>query len=310
VVCAACGNVTSAPAQIDATSIPDIDAPAGAIGEHRHYIIDHETIPTTGAQTVALGLDLNGDGTVDNRFGNAAVMANMFGFDIVGSNTAAIDKGAILMLVDFQTADLVTATHAGVQTFAGTNPIPMACTNTSDALCRHHLDGTGSFGVDPTVPRGTNLLGDVTSGVFTSQAGTLTVWIAPFGEVLRFDLLGARVQLTGANDNGVTSGIIAGGVRVDDVNTKFLPSVAKGMLTIIKRDCPNATPPSCTCGTGSAGATLISVYDANHDCVVSPEELRTSPVIQSQLTPDLTIDGTMAVSFGIGVTGVKATFTP
>lgn len=310
-MCAACGSVPSSPAHIDAEQTPDIDAPSGPLGDHRHYIVDHETIPATSADVLRLGLDLNGDGTVDNTFGNAIVTAGMFGFDILGANTAAVDHGSMLMLVDFQTRNLMTTTFAGVQTLPGTNPIPKACDNAGDTTCRHHLDGTGSFGVDPTVPRGDVLVGDVAEGVFTSAVGgSMTVWIAPFGDLLRFDLLGARIQLTGANDNGVTSGILAGGVTVTDINAKFLPSAANAMTPFIKRDCPNAVPGNCSCISGSTGATLISVYDADHNCVVSADELQNSGLIKSVLTPDLTIEGTKAVSFGIGISAVKAAFTP
>jgi hypothetical protein len=53
----------------------------------------------------------------------------------------------------------------------------------------------------------------------------------------------------------------------------------------------------------------LNLFDtAPKDCMVSFEELKNSPLLQSLFVPDVMVDGQPAMSFGFSATAVKATF--
>ena len=54
---------------------------------------------------------------------------------------------------------------------------------------------------------------------------------------------------------------------------------------------------------GSRGKTFLGLLDANHDCVVTDDEIKNNSLIMALLQPDVMIDGQMALSIGVGVTG-------
>ena len=60
---------------------------------------------------------------------------------------------------------------------------------------------------------------------------------------------------------------------------------------------------------GSTGKTILGLFDADKNCSVTVEEIKTNSLIVSLLSPDVTINGTMALSLGIKATAVKATYT-
>jgi len=233
-----------------------IDGPS-VTGPHTHYIVDKITVPATMQQAKDLGLDISGDGVVDNKLGAGIAFLASQGFPVQATVDLAIDRGQALLLGDVQ-AESLSAGAASFLTWKGTNPNPAPCTNAQDMVCRHHLTGTGTFD-------------------------------------LAADAIGAS--------------ILGGAISQNDINTKLLPALATGFIAIIARDCTGSPPPGCGCTAGSTGATVISVFDANHDCAVSAMELQNNPLLQQLLGPDVTINGMPGVSFGVGFTAVKATYT-
>jgi hypothetical protein len=114
----------------------------------------------------------------------------------------------------------------------------------------------------------------------------------------------------GVTETGIANGILAGAATRDEVDTNLLPSMANTVAAIIQRDCTGGGPPGCGCTSGSAGKTLLAQFDANQNCAVSVDELKSNLSFQSQLAPDVTIDGQQALSFGFGISAVHADFTP
>jgi hypothetical protein len=89
------------------------------------------------------------------------------------------------------------------------------------------------------------------------------------------------------------------------------PAVTEQIAAIVKRDCPGAAP-NCAC-TGT-GAQLIGLLDSKPaDCVISLDEVAKGP-FAGLLLPDVCSKAscganmTDAVSLGVKVTAVKATF--
>ena len=66
--------------------------------------------------------------------------------------------------------------------------------------------------------------------------------------------------------------------------------------------------------SGTTGKTVLDLFDGDitgttKDCAVSIDEIKGNSLIQSLLAPDVTIDGKMALSLGIKVEAVHATYT-
>lgn len=288
-------------------------------GAHTHYIANKIFVPTSSTESREYGLDLNGDGTVDNQLGaTLAALKSQGGFDIQATIDTAVNEGSIILLVDFQTTSFTSAAAAGIQVFLGdkaqTTPAP--CDGSADTTCGKHLTGNASTAISASSPTNAALAGKIVGGTFTGGPGKLSLQISlGGGNPIQLDLIGARVKASGISDTTIGSGtsggaIFAGAVSKDDIDNKIIPAIPPQLKTTIERDCNMLTsPPGCGCTSGSTGATIISFFDANHDCMVTPEELKMNSLVMSLLQPDVTIDGTMALSLGIKATAVGATFT-
>jgi hypothetical protein len=327
-VISACGSSAShshhdasqddAPFQADARPIdgPELadammaDAPQPE-GTHAHYVVDGILVPTTNAQAHTYALDLDGDAVVDNQLGQVLATLASMGFDDQLTTSVAVDRGDILMLADVQTTSFTTATSAGFTFYVGMNPQPTPCTSPADTVCRQHLNGTATFDVAQT-PRDPELVGDFVSGTLTtSGGGHLPIQVAIGGGApITLELVGARAKVT-ATSTSITAGIAAGGVSQGDLDTKVFPAVQATVMTQITAECTDlSSPPQCGCASGSTGATLIALFDANHDCAVSLTEITTNSLVQSLFAPDVMLEGKPAISLGLGFTAVPATYTP
>src|SRR5437868_1216590 len=92
-------------------------------GAHTHYVSNKIFVPTSSTESREYGLDLNGDGTVDNQLGaTLAALKSQGGFDIQGTIDKAVADGSIILLVDFQTKSFTSSAAAGIQVFLGDNP--------------------------------------------------------------------------------------------------------------------------------------------------------------------------------------------
>jgi hypothetical protein len=288
-------------------------------GAHTHYIANKVFVPTSSTESREYGLDLNGDGTVDNQLGaTLAALKSQGGFDIQATIDTAVNDGSIILLVDFQTKSYTSSSAAGIQVFLGDKAMttPPPCAGSADTTCGKHLTGTASTAVSANSPQNAAVAGKIVGGTFTGGPGKLSLQIALGGNMpIQLDLIGARVKASGISDTTIGSGtsggaIFAGAISKEDIDTKVIPAIPPQLTTTIARDCNMlTTPPGCGCTSGSTGATIISFFDANHDCAVTADELRMNSLVMSLLQPDVTIDGVMALSLGIKATAVGATFT-
>ena len=286
-------------------------------GMHYHYVANKIFVPTSSNESREFGLDLNGDGTVDNQLGaTLAALKSQANFDIQATIDTSVNEGSIILLVDFQSKSFTSSSGAGMQVFLGKNPMPAPCNGSADMTCAHHLDGNGSFEVDTTGPQNAALAGKIVGGTFTAGPGDLALQIAIGGtQPISLNLIGARVKASGISETGIgtaSSGgaIFAGAVSKDDIDTKIIPAIAPQLETTIARDCNMLTmPPGCGCMASSTGATIINFFDANHDCHVTTDELKSNSLVMSLLQPDVTINGVMALSIGIKATAVTGTYT-
>jgi hypothetical protein len=287
-------------------------------GDHHTYVVDTVSIPLDADEAEELGFDIDGDGTVDNQLGNilsALIQAGGGDLDLQGSITESVDAGEILLLADIQATSLSQAANAGFRLYLGTNPNPAPCTNPDDPLtCRQHLDGSGTFDVDPSSPTDVTVGGNIVGGRFTEgRPGDLALQIA-FGETaINLTLVEARAEINGITEAGFEQSKVGGAVPDSVVQGEVIPAVSTAVNDIMTEDCPAPrSPPTCGCVADSTGETLMGIFDENGDCDVPEQEVRENSLIVTLLRPDVDTDGDDepdALSVGVGATAVAATFT-
>lgn len=302
-----CGSV-SAKQPDAAIDTPPADAPLPAA---THYVADRIYVPTTNTEARQFGLDINADGTVDNQLGMVLSTLSGMGFPIQADNAAALDHGDAITLFNVATFGYTDSPYAEATVLVGNNPLPAACSSTTDTICRHHLTGTASFGVTPT--GATVMPGRFVGGTGTAGPGRATVQITFAGAAnpVLLPLIGARVKLATASATSIGSVVVGGAVTMTDVNMKVIPGMRDEFMPIIARDCTMLTsPPACGCVANSTGKTLLGLFDNNpQDCAVSVSEIQNNSLIVSLLAPDVMIEGQAALSFGVGYTAIGAQFT-
>ncbi len=295
------------------------------LGTPHTYVVNSVILPTKAGEGAKYGLDLDGDGNVDNALGSIlsalTAAASSGSLNLQGSIDDTVNQGKIILLANLKATALDMATGVALQVYVGANPSTQPCTdpaNPTTATCGKHLDGATTFGIDPTSPMDAQIVGKIIGGQFTGGPGTVTLEItlsATVGAPIQLNLIGARAKLPGITDGMIGSdnspGIIAGAITQNDLDMKVLPAVHDTVAGQIARDCTMLThPPDCGCT--STGATVISLFDKppTQDCMVTLDEIKNSDLIKTLLAPDVMISGTPALSVGVGVTTVKGIFTP
>jgi len=296
-----------------------VDA-APPVGLHNHYVIAHERAPVSAVTGSLYGLDLDGDANVDNALAKVGATLSAMGFDVEGETNRLVDRGTILMLLDLQTTDFMTATAVGLTVIAGANARPAPCTSDSDGVCRHHLDGTGLFDRAVSPAAGPALVGSIEAGVYTtpvSPASRVTLE-TDFAGVGRVDLplIGVRAKATGMTGMGLTSVTIAGAIEVSAMTGVVLPALVAGYNAAIDRDCARSVgPPTCGCLSASTGQITVALLDGNvpssqRDCTITMDEVQRNTVLQPLFAPDVMIDGRAATSVGFQFDAVVGKFPP
>jgi hypothetical protein len=317
---AACGD-DGAATPIDAPKIP-IDAPADAPADvpfdappppanHFHYAMSTLLVPMNNNQARDFGVDLDGDQVIDNQLGMVMGTLSSMGFDIQTATTAQVDRGQVIELFDLGADSFTTAPNATFAAYIGATPMPPACNNAGDVVCRHHLTGAGTFTIASTSPTNPALTGTIAAGAMTTAAGHLVVpLMMVFGSApIYVTLLGAKVQLSQASDSALMMLKLTGGLSQTDIDTKLIPAMRDSLQASVVKDCTAlASPPQCGCPSGSTGKTSIDLFDTNHDCTISVAEVQNNSLIQSLLAPDVTLEGQRCLSFGMRATAVKAGF--
>ncbi len=295
-------------------------------GTHYHYVANRVLVPSQTGDAQKYGLDLDGDGSVDNALGNLLTALSTQGIDAQVSIDEAVFNGSITLLTDFQTTDFTSAGTAGLQIYLGSDSQPPAC-NSGEVVtcgsgagatctgCQHDLTGSASFTIAPDSPMNAALAGPVVGGQFKGGPGDLSLEISiGGGAATEVDLIGARAQgkmisATAIGDpSDDTSGMILGGaITQDSLDNKVIPSIVPIIANVITTHCPGAVPGNCMCD--STGKTVLGLFDMNMDCMVTAAEITSSSFGMTLLAPDVTIDGMKALSVGVEAFAVGAEYT-
>lgn len=303
----------------------DDDGGVNPDGEDNTYVIDSLTVPGDQGEADDLALDIDGDGSTENKVGNLfALLSSAADLDVSGAVNEQIALGNIILLTSIKATDLADATGVGMYVYLGENADPAACPDgvTDPAQCGLHLQGGASFDVSADSPPGAEVVGAIAGGEFVGGPGSVTIELAlsALGEPITLTLVNARVE-TSVSADGLTSGILGGALTSADVESQVYPAVADVVNGLIEGDpeCDLEAVP-CSCATGSTGGLILGLLDVapeggDADCIITPEEVAANGLVDSTLgTPDLDLDpeieGDDAVSIGIGFSAVGAVFTP
>lgn len=260
------------------------------------YVVNRLILPTSSGQATQVAFDVDGDGDVDNRVGQLFSLLASQGVDVQSGADQAVDSGALVTLLSIQATSLKDAKGAKLRLFKGLS------------VAAPDLNGGGKFKVDKAAPKSV-LKATITKKVVATKPGTVRLTLPslfPGLPVVRFDLRHAQVAAKCTAER-CSKGRIGGGISSAQIDAAVVPAIGAIARAAIAADCTGTTEDTCT--EGSAGRTMMGIFDANDDGLVTDQEVRTNGLVQAMLAPDLDLDGDGtkdALSFGIGFSAANA----
>jgi hypothetical protein len=216
-------------------------------GPVHRYAIDRFDLPTTNNTARQEGDDLDGDGTIDNQLG--MVMGALRGTGDLTTHVAdMLASGALQSAIEIVADDLDNDPSVGVRYVGAPN-------------------------VDFTI-----MGGAIVDGAFTSNRTKTTVvpgaaeLILPVfmdADPVRVHAIALELSYTRAADGGLDVRL-AGGIDP----TTIVPAIYTAIVQMVAAD-----PPSYR--------MLMQLFDANHDYVLTPDEIARNSLLESLLAPDL-----------------------
>src|ERR1041384_2066088 len=211
-------------------------------GSHYGYVISGVSVPTSGQARGQISLDLGSmtssklDGVPDNKLAGLLELVSS-AVDVQSMVKKAVDTGSILLLVDFQTNDLANSSNAGFSVKIGATATPAPCTDLSDTVCGHHLDGHGMFTVDSSASTDGYVSGKIVGGAFTGGPGDVTVQLSIGGATpITLNLLRARIQAT-ISTTGIMNANIGGLLTQSEINKELVPVVQGFVNPLLAQSC-------------------------------------------------------------------------
>ena len=288
-------SLALATSSLVATSSADAQVPKPPKPVKYGYVVSNLVVPTNNNQARELAVDIDKDGEVDNQMGQVFGTLASQGIDVQGAVDAMIASGSVITLLSVQTTSLKNAKGAKVRLFKGKPKVDPDYTD-------------GRFSVDKTAPSA-ELKAKIVNKVLVPKAGKVPVVIPGLfntGPTLSVHLT-KGVVIAKCTKKRCTGGIIAGAITQSDIDTRLIPSMGGAARAAIAADCTGTTEE--TCAEMSTGKTMMTLFDANDDGLVTDQEVHDNSLIQSLLAPDLDLnkDGTGdALSFGVGFTANAA----
>ena len=294
-------------------------------GTDNPYVVSRIQLPATANEATQFGLDIDelaGDaaGGIDNQLGTflGSLSGIAPGLDLSGSLDEAVDTGSVVLLSNVKATALDNAAKVGMWVYIGDGDtaMPMPCTDATDTVCRHHLDGTGMFSIEAGSQTDAKMAGNIMAGTFTGGPGNINLQLSLAADSPPIDLplQRAKASIKVTATGFATGSKLGGAIAQTDIETKIHPAIKDIVTDLIDRDCMGTprTPPNCGCTSGSTGLSVLGFLDTAtpRDCMVSVAEV--TRTLNDLLQPDIDLDGNGvadAVSLGIGVQAVKGAFT-
>jgi hypothetical protein len=288
--------------------------PIAASARTLRFVVNSIWVPWQGSD---YAVDLNGDGRVDNQFGNVmGALVGTLNTDFQGSVDKAVAAFASPLLLRFDTeqADLTVDQRIDMTILSGT---------VLDA-------GQRIFQVDTSRPSVT-LRCRLRSGRAESQAPlrggavvTLPVTLDLFWELpVILPMRAAQMSFTLAGDGlSLDAGLISGAVSASDFQSHFFPPLAKHLSAYVAANPDSSTSTQILQLFDTGGCTNPDGTQAKAmDGVIDVCELLTHPIMQALLRPDVqlfddsgryspqaTATKKDSLSVGLGFSAIAATF--
>jgi hypothetical protein len=263
------------------------------------YVVRRIQTPTTTADVMSMGFDLDGDEpvgdpNVDNQLGFVLSALAAQAMPVQPDLDRAIDRGDVITLL------AVDQPERTVHWLVGRAPSPPPCEGPDDLECGGHLTGEGAFLVDDAAGGE-----EMTYGLENGQ-GTAQMQVSFFGGdpvLLHVD----AAHFDGVIIDTAFGGRVGGMITAPRIQTDLIPALASGFQALVTAACGGA-PPSCGCPPDTASASAIALFDANDDCAVSVAEVSTNDLIEAFLAPDVTLDGVDGLSLAFRIETERASF--
>jgi len=291
------------------------------MGAHTKFATNALKLPDS---TNSYSIDIDGGGRPENQLKSIVSAITVAGFDLQGPVDMAVKDGSAVLLMDEQSADLMSSCSTVTLNLAKKPP------------AAPQFNGMDNFTIDTSQMPAT-LVGQITAGQLNtilpkdqtgSQVQTINLSLPLAGGVLPLTIFGAHVQ--GAiTATGIMSGQIHGVIRQSDINSEIIPAVATLLTDQIHKD-----------PTGGTTMTIIKLFEDMTNpvtkmkcmvaadccatnpatCKILPAEVQGNSLIQNVLAPDVqgfqngmwspvpkgqTKD---SLSVGLGFTAVADTF--
>ena len=288
-------------------------------GDEYDYIMDELYIPTNATEARSIGVDIDGDGDIDNKLGqimslipadedpNVAIAENIAEGDIIILGRLVVDAG-------FPATDEAMA----FQIFQGD-------TDSGDAT-EDNLTGTGSALIDPSADRSLHLCGTITGNYLEAGPSQITITMSLAGINLDITLDRAQAISEGTVDaDGWEDVMIGGGISQDTMVTNLLPAIVDWLNGDI-RDDPDGSvwefvrdSVDCACDNTIEGCEQVVNQEGECVCWTPPDdpadpvsvtELMCNALLATALRPDVDIDGDQVpdlLSLGIRVSAISIT---
>jgi hypothetical protein len=295
-----------------ACSADTINSPTtGAITQ---WVVDAVTIPANATAANQVAFDVDGDGVPENALGQVLVALQAAGASALPMQvamTGGIASGAIVQLISFQSDDATLATDAAAAAHWYTGQ-PTAGFLTSP----HTISSSIAAGSFVGSLAGRDYSSSDPAATQTPVAITLPIMLFASGTPIHLQLNGAHVQWHFSGTTGLASGELQGSIRLQDVNTVFIPELALAINTQIQADTSSSSAHALKSIFDVGGCAGAVAGDGN----VNLCEVSSNVLLQALLVPDVHIydnagaykpaaTGTPnALSVAFGFTAVRTTF--
>lgn len=241
------------------------------------------TMPKNDKQ---FAMDLDGNGSADNRLGGILGATGMF-FDPQSDLDKRINEGELLMLLELFAASPVDAPQAELRLYRGEDV---------DGDLGDNFAGQEEFALHADSPTDLALQGAIAGAKLQVGPGEMVIPL-PFGEtlvMLTLKLSQIHADLS-PGVQAMTNGQINGATPMSEIDSKLLPAIAATMTQKLNE--PN--PP-----------LLVTMMDANGDKTITAQELKSNILVSFLMAPDVDTDGDGkpdSMSMGMGFSAVTCT---
>jgi len=260
----------------------------------RSYLVNDVLLPISSSEATSYAIDVDGDGFVENNFGQILAALAAQGIDFNGLMDSAVTTGSVVHLVHVQSTDVFLANDPAAQATwcVGVPTItPPLFDGTDNPSC---ADTSGIF------------VAALSGGSFTSPAPATTANPVSLDFALALGTSNATLPVLNARLSFATDGAgqmpfgqINGSIPHTDFMNNFAPAMAAMCNESIQNDpssgmassCKSLFDTGCNGFPGYAGDSLIEVC-----------EITESSLMQSLLAPDVQVadGGTLVDANSIG----------